>query len=109
MARRPDPAVRSRWQTLIDAQQQSGLTIAEFCERKHVSTASFYLWRRRLRQQPDDTPAFVPLDVADDASSDPLIRVRFDCGAVIEIPPSQIDALTAVTDNLAALGQGAVT
>jgi hypothetical protein len=108
MARRPDPAVRSRWQRLIDAQHQSGLTVTEFCDRNHVSTASFYLWRKRLSQQPD-TPAFVTLDVTDDATSPSLIRVRFDCGAVLEIPPSQIDALTAVAGNLAALGQGAAS
>jgi transposase-like protein len=29
-----------------------GLTIAGFCQQEGVSTASFYLWRRRLRDAP---------------------------------------------------------
>ncbi len=51
MARQPDPAVRSRWQSLLELQPRSGLTVTQFCDSHGVSTASFYQWRRRLREQ----------------------------------------------------------
>ncbi len=39
--------------------ENSGLTVAAFCQQERVSTASFYLWRRRLRDsQPQaETPS----------------------------------------------------
>ena len=39
MARLPDPAVRERWLRLIQRQQQSKLTIADFCNSQDVSIA----------------------------------------------------------------------
>ena len=44
------PARRSRaqWQALLARATRSSLSVAEFCRREGVSTASFYTWRRRL-------------------------------------------------------------
>ena len=100
MARQPDPAVRSRWLSLVQLQSQSGLTVTEFCESHGVSTASFYLWRRRLAQEPPATPAFVPVDVRDCAKPDSLVRIRFECGAVAEIPSDDPRTLATVIDRL---------
>jgi|HubBroStandDraft_1064217.scaffolds.fasta_scaffold129658_3 transposase-like protein len=52
MALHPDASKQKRWLELIGRwQQQSQLTIREFCERHQVSEASFFSWRRVLRQR----------------------------------------------------------
>ena len=43
------------WRELVDRQQQSGLTVAQFCEREGIKSASLYGWRSRLREGPKDT------------------------------------------------------
>jgi transposase-like protein len=40
----------ARWRTIIAAQQASGLSIAAFCRRARVPSASFYTWRQKLRE-----------------------------------------------------------
>jgi transposase-like protein len=71
MARRPDAAKQDRWLKLIRRWQRSQSVIREFCERHQVSEASFFSWRRILRERglldepmPSKTsaaPAFVKL------------------------------------------------
>jgi transposase-like protein len=39
---------QAQWQTIIEQQQQSGLTIQQFCTEHTISQASFYKWRNRL-------------------------------------------------------------
>ena len=39
---------RAQWQALLARSARSGLSVAEFCRRESVSTASFYTWRKRL-------------------------------------------------------------
>ena len=51
MAQHPDASKQNRWLELIGRWQQSQLTIREFCERHQVSEASFFSWRRVLRQR----------------------------------------------------------
>ena len=41
----------SAWREIVARQEQSGLTVAEFCEREGLKAASLYGWRVRLRQQ----------------------------------------------------------
>jgi hypothetical protein len=43
---------RAQWQSLIERGERSRLGIAAFCRGEGVSTASFYAWRKRLRQPP---------------------------------------------------------
>ncbi len=94
MAQRPDASKQTRWLDLVQRQQRSQLTIREFCERHHVSEASFFSWRRVLRQRglldepiatQSDSATFVKLTlpaepVAADAVElvvgDRLLRVR---------------------------------
>jgi putative transposase len=58
---------RGQWQALIGRQAGSGLSVADFCRRESISTASFYRWRRLLdggleQQVPRaPTPGFVEL------------------------------------------------
>ena len=41
----------SAWRELVARQEQSGLTVTEFCEQEGLKAASLYGWRVRLRQQ----------------------------------------------------------
>ena len=45
----------SGWRELVDRQEQSGLTVAQFCEREGIKSASLYGWRSRLREGSKDT------------------------------------------------------
>jgi len=45
----------SGWRELVDRQEQSGLTVAQFCEREGIKSASLYGWRSRLRGPKDAT------------------------------------------------------
>jgi hypothetical protein len=51
MARRVDPGKQERWLELMQRWRRSPTTIREFCERQRVSEASFFSWRRVLRQR----------------------------------------------------------
>lgn len=51
-----DQVVRQRrsesaWREIVARQEQSGLTVTEFCEREGLKAASLYGWRVRLRPQ----------------------------------------------------------
>lgn len=50
----PD-ARRQWWRRVVELQQQSPLSVAEFCRRRHIKPVTFYAWRRRL--QGDSVPA----------------------------------------------------
>ncbi len=41
------------WGRLVREQRASGLSVARFCRRARVSPATFYAWRRRLRDARD--------------------------------------------------------
>src|SRR3954471_14530937 len=72
MALRRDVSKQDRWLQIILRWQRSQVSIREFCRRYDVSEASFFSWRRVLRergllvestssQTPVDTPVFVKL------------------------------------------------
>jgi putative transposase len=44
-----------QWQQLISDWQNSGQTVAEFCQSQHVTPSSFYLWRKRLDTDVSET------------------------------------------------------
>jgi hypothetical protein len=39
---------RAQWQSLIERAQRSSLSVTAFCASQGVSTARFYVWRKRL-------------------------------------------------------------
>ena len=43
---------RDYWQERIAAQEGSGLTVGRFCKEQGLTEQSFYLWRKKLREQP---------------------------------------------------------
>jgi transposase-like protein len=102
MARLPDPTVHERWSRLIQLHQQSDSTIADFCNRQGISTASFYQWRRKLRSQADQHGEFLAVKISEPPSSAQGIKVRFPCGAQIEMDARDTTSLLLVVDRLAA-------
>lgn len=42
---------RKEWTALIQRCESGGSGVTAFCRREAVSTASYYLWRKRLRQE----------------------------------------------------------
>jgi len=39
---------RQFWQMVIEAHQESGLSVAAFCKKEGISEAAYYYWRRKL-------------------------------------------------------------
>lgn len=65
---------QAQWQSLLARAARSDLSVAEFCRREGLSTASFYTWRKRLGAAtsqlpppaaPASGPAFVDLGALD--------------------------------------------
>jgi transposase len=90
--RRPDPATPRRWQQRLDRFRRSGLSVADFCDREGVSTASFYAWRRRLQTAAPpshasaDAPRLVPVRVAGPAAGG-HVELLLPSGCVLRLSP----------------------
>lgn len=70
---------REQWREVVDRQQQSGLSVSEFCRRESVTQNSFYRWRRILT---DEAAAnFVSLSVVERATVD----IELPCGATVKV------------------------
>lgn len=100
MARSPNPAVHQRWSRLIERYQQSDLTIADFCDQNGISTASFYQWRRRIRNHAEPPGEFLAVEVSDRSSAHD-VRVRFPCGTQIELNAGDTESFRLLVDRLA--------
>lgn len=85
---------RERWERLISEQSRSGLSVAEFCRRRDLAQASFYQWRKKLRQAQN----FVPVSVVGGAA----VQVEFPCGAVLRVPVGDPPTLKQVVSLLIA-------
>lgn len=87
------------WRRQIERQQQSQMTVAEFCRQRGIHPVTFYSWKRRFRDdaavaptassptpQPQPKPltregspagaAFVPVSIVD-ASAGGLLEIEF--------------------------------
>lgn len=48
----PKKAARSEyWREQIAQHERSGLSVAQFCKERGIIEQSFYVWRKRLREQ----------------------------------------------------------
>ena len=90
MTRLPNPQLALQWRERLDRFDQSELTVAGFCEQEGCSTASFYQWRRRLRDaEPPGTPAFVPVELESsdlEIGADRTVQIDLPGGAIVRIP-----------------------
>ena len=125
MTRKVNLELHEEWRQRIERQRQSGLTVAEFSRREGVSSATFYVWKRKLRdksrsrskrparRQPAGTPApdvgpvpkapsdaaFVQLPLAP-ASTSPWIELVLAEGTIIRVPQQNLAALQTVLHAL---------
>jgi len=77
MGRTADSSRVAFWRKLIERRRNSSLSVARLCAEASVSTASFYLWQRKLRNpaapariHSPDRPAssrLVPVRIVPDA------------------------------------------
>lgn len=82
------PTDRSRyWQQLLAAQQQSGQSIATFCEQQGISQASFYQWRKKLVSPSTGPvmPNFIDLGPLRRASERLEIRLDLGHGLILQV------------------------
>jgi hypothetical protein len=62
-----DEQKERQWQRWISEWQTSGLSVRDFCQRRGLTVASFYAWRRVLQRRAAEKAAFVPVQVVADA------------------------------------------
>ena len=62
-----DERKERQWRHWIGEWQASGLSARAFCERRGLTVASLYAWRRVLRRRAAENAAFVPVQVVADA------------------------------------------
>jgi hypothetical protein len=82
MPRRVDSSREAFWRKVVARQRGSGLSVKGFCQQEGVAVASFFYWKRRIREQGSDPqPAvqFAPVRVV---AQEPA---RSETGGVIEI------------------------
>lgn len=102
MARQPDASKQQRWLDLMRHWQQSPLSVRAFCARYGVTQASFYFWRRVLRERgllhptrprarptpPTPAPAaFVKLTVDAHAPGTTAVEVVLNDRRRLRVPP----------------------
>jgi transposase-like protein len=96
-------ARRDWWRRQIQRQDESRLTVADFCRRLGVSPVTFYAWKRRLQQSPVEAlpaspgqttptahasnrpaPTFLPVAIRDSIPS-PQIEIELGNQCVVRI------------------------
>lgn len=92
----PNPERARQWRERLDRFSSAGMTIADFCRADDYSVASFYHWRKRLRQVPSDSSGFVAVQVPQDAT-DPIepatVSIELPGGAVVRLDASADQSL----------------
>jgi hypothetical protein len=83
-----DPKLEQFWRKMLADWQKSGRTVRAFCANRQLSEASFYGWRRTLRQRDEQRPAarplpkLVPLRVVAEA----ILEIVLPGGLVVRVP-----------------------
>ena len=99
MGRVRDPELWAEWRERAQRFARSGLTVAAFCGRERVSTASFYLWRRKLAAESAATvrvvdhraaegapPLFVPVRLPrESAAAAGRVEIELPNGAIVRV------------------------
>ena len=74
-------------------QEQQPSSVSAFCRSEGISSASFYLWKRRLADEPHQTTTFVPITVANTPTL-PTVEVAFPNGIVFRLPANELSLRT---------------
>ena len=54
---------QKQWRDLITKFERGELGVRQFCEQHDLTSSSFHLWRKRLREEKQPAPRFVALSV----------------------------------------------
>jgi hypothetical protein len=90
-----DERKERQWQRWIGEWQASGLSVRAFCQRRGLTIASFYAWRRVLQQRAAEKAAFVPVQVVADTvlTQTSALEVVLTDGRAVRVAPG-FDAAT---------------
>ena len=101
---------REEWADLVESYARSGLTAAQFAERRGIQRATLAWWSSRLRQGARTTPALVPVRVVastapsargPDEGSAEAIEIQLRGGELIRIvDPSGVEIAAALIERL---------
>lgn len=77
-----------QWQALFTARDESGLSIAKFCEEQNICSGSFYNARKRLAPRKGDvkTASFAKAQVLQRPASRCLIHTQNGAKLILENP-----------------------
>lgn len=101
--RRCDPELERFWRATLAAWEKSDQSVQVFCASRKLQEASFYRWRRTLRERDrrrplgPQFPTFVPLRVVPQV----VLEVVLPAGLVVRVPPGADN--TSVASLIAAL------
>lgn len=70
-----DMAKESHWRSVITKQEQSGLSVRNFCQREKVRESQFHWWKRELRLRDRESQA-APKKQPCDAQINPFVPVQ---------------------------------
>jgi hypothetical protein len=90
-----DERKAQQWQRWIDQWRRSGLSVRAFCARHRLATASFYNWRRILKQRATAEVVFAPVQVVADpvATHTGTLELVLADGRMVRVAPG-FDAAT---------------
>jgi transposase len=92
-----DPVRERFWRRTLSAWRASGQSIREFCDRRNLTEAAFYFWRKELRRRDGErpcrpaSPAFVPVTVLPTPTY--AVEVRCPSGHVVTLPSCEASLL----------------
>ena len=97
MVRLTNPQLADQWRKRFERFDRSDVTVAEFCRREDYPVASFYQWRRKLRQSDDSNAGgFVAVEIDPrrfEVMQDSVIEIELPGGAVVRFPAETPDAV----------------
>ena len=73
---------RAKWRELVAEQEQSGQSVAAFCESRELTRSQLIYWKRRLREA--ERPSFVEVQLAQ-PGAEPRVRARALGSPTIEV------------------------
>ena len=107
MAKRLDGVKRDEWRKRLEKFDGSGLTVAEFCRREHVSEASFYYWAKRIRRAVEGaatrrTQRKVSVGMSADGVPNDFVEVIVGDSIRVRMPADRLGAVAALVRDLQA-------
>lgn len=95
------------WRSVLAEQRASGVSVAEFCRRRSISTPSFYNWRRRLEAEEHVVSPFISVTLPTAHVASQSLELILSNGITLRIPAECDEAVvTRVLRSAASLESG---